>query len=121
MINIEIMNQIRKKNVIPIIIIASLLFLRFPLTIVNSLKIIKIPNASDVYVNYTYLLTACLIIYEKDKLKNFNIGFSTITVFILLPILKPIIYLILKNFVPWKEDLPFSWFQIVVAAIFLQH
>lgn len=97
----------------------GLLFLRFPLLIASSFKIITISNVFELYIDITYLLTACLIIYEKDKLRNFNIGLSSITLFIIVPILKPIVYTVLKNFVPWKESYPFSWFQIVVAVILL--
>jgi len=97
----------------------GLVGLRFPLLITNSFKIISIPNVFEVYIDCTYLLTALLIIFEKDKLKDFNIGLSSLAIFILVPIIKPIVYFTLKNFVPWRKSFPFSWFQIVIAIILL--
>lgn len=119
LINTEPVNQKTKKHLVPILIMTGLLFLRFPLLIASSFKIITIPNVFELYIDCTYLLTACLIVYERNKLLSFNIGLSSITMFIIIPILKPIIYFVLKNSVAWKGSYPFSWYQVAIAVILL--
>jgi membrane protease YdiL (CAAX protease family) len=100
------------------IVFVGLLILRFPLIIIPSTVKTNLPSEliSSIYRNGTYLLTAILILLEKDKLAQFKINVFAITIFLLAPVLKPIIYITAEKRIPFG-NLDFSWIQIIISIL----
>lgn len=76
-----------KKYLIPIIFVALLVILRFPLTIAYCYDVIKLSGYvfNTIFINLTYVLTISLIIYERKNLSKFNITTSTIILLGVMP------------------------------------
>lgn len=114
--NIKVTNQTRNSSLIPVILMSGLIFLRFVIPIISWYEIIVIPNRSEIITVFSYLLTALLIIWVKDELGDFNIGLSTIVIFLTIPILEPI-YNIWCLPSPRIPKLTFIWFQIITSIL----
>ena len=73
-----------------------------------------------VYENGTYLLTACLMWWERKRLLDFFIGKGALGIFIFGPILEPVVYRLLSPISPLGQDpLKPRWFQIAVGIVLL--
>jgi membrane protease YdiL (CAAX protease family) len=110
----------RKKYIkyLSFIVFIGLLILRFPFLIIARTFYTNIPDFTirTIFENGTYLLTAILILLEKDRLSQFKINGFAITIFLLAPILRPITYKIIeKNNSMYAMQ--FSWFEIIVSAL----
>lgn len=114
--NIKVTLQAKNKSLIPVILMSGLIFLRFVIPIISWYEILAIPNRHEIITVFSYLLTALLIIWEKDELNDFNIGLSTIIIFVTVPILEPIynIWCLPSLLIP---NLNFIWFQIITSVM----
>lgn len=101
-----------------VMVMIGLLILRFPFIIFTSIFPTVISNniSLSIFTDGTYILTAILIFLEKNRLQKFNINLFAIIIFILFPMIKPIIYVVTADYVPWKM-IPFSKVQILVSII----
>jgi membrane protease YdiL (CAAX protease family) len=108
-------NYIKYLSVITFI---GLLVLRFPFLIIARTFYTDIPDATIrlIFENGTYLLTAILILLEKDRLSQFKINVFAITIFLLAPILRPITYKMIEKHIS-SYDLQFSQFKIIVSVL----
>ncbi|HBM74245.1 MAG TPA: hypothetical protein DD429_01645 [Clostridiaceae bacterium] len=115
--NIQVSIQNKRMNYIFLLLLLGLLFLRFPFLIL--LEFYKIPIAKTEGINIfqcgTYLIAAILIFLKRNSLLDYHIGFYSLLIFILTPVLKPVSkYLLLFTGVSsLKESI--SWFQIVTS------
>lgn len=105
-------------NIAFILVFVGLLILRFPLLIVP--KFIPVNITSDrislLFENGTYLLTAILILLVKDRLSQYKFNVFAIAIFILAPIIKPIVYLSVQKNIS-LDNVQYSRFQIIVSII----
>ena len=112
--------EIKKKcdKYLFIIIFIFLLILRFPLPIIT--RLFRSSISSDavilIYTNGTYFLTAVLILLMKDKLAIFKINKLALIIFLLTPILRPIVFISVNEQYPWNTFL-FTWFNIIVSLV----
>lgn len=109
----------RYKNFLVAVIIVSLLLLRFPLLIIPSFfkagmsfNIIRL-----IFQVGTYLLSAILLIIERDRLAQFKFNIFAIVIFLLAPIIKLIAYLDLKYKVP-LHIMEF-WLPIFISGLLI--
>ncbi len=111
-------NEKKGEKYIFAVIFIGLLILRFPLLIIPQFTILSISsdNLFLIYINGTYFLTAVLIFLERNKLSQFKINIFAITIFLLTPILKPIVYFFAKVHIPFNS-LFFIWFNIIVSVL----
>lgn len=115
------LENVRGRNTVKyfsFIIFIGLLILRYPFLIINRLGQTDIPDSVIRYVfeNGTYCLTAVLILLERDRLSQFKINLFAITIFLLAPILRPIVYWATAKHIPFS-GMGFSWIEIIVSVI----
>lgn len=99
-------------------LVIGLLILRYPFVILTREIPTLIPNniARDIFTDGTYLLTAMLLLIEKNRLEQYNINILALIIFISSPIIKPIMFSVTAKYTPFKV-LQFSWLQIIVGII----
>lgn len=117
------MKEPGRKNYIKylsITIFIGLLILRFPFLIISRMFYTNIPDITIrlIFENGTYLLTAILILLERDRLSQFKINVFAITIFLLAPILRPITYKIIENNISLYV-MQFSGLKIIVSVLLL--
>lgn len=99
MTGVELKKIKHEFRLIPLIIIVLLLFLRFPFLIAVSFKKTSLPAAlsTSIFQNGTYILTALLIWYERKRLDRFNITFSSVLIFTIIPLISFIVNRIITH------------------------
>ncbi|MCE7699771.1 MAG: CPBP family intramembrane metalloprotease [Methanobacterium paludis] len=88
--SMQVLTYSKKTNYIFILLLLGLLILRFPFSILLDFHKILIPKTLglNIFNNYTYLLTAMLILLKRDSLSDYHIDFGAVTIFLIAPIAK---------------------------------
>jgi len=117
--NIQVLVEDKKKhNYIPLLLLLGLLFLRFPFLILVLFNKIPISKAigSNVFQDGTYLLTAMLIFIKRDSLSEYNMDFFSLLIFMIAPIAKMISEYSLATKESYNSMISADWwFQIVIS------
>lgn len=111
--NIEVKKQENMK-ILPILILLALLVLRIPILVASRFNLISFD--SNLFLNSTYLLTAILIWIERKRIFDFNFSITSLLIFVLVPLLKPLFYNFMSAHIPYK-NMPYSMFQAIVALV----
>jgi len=116
--NIQVLVEDKKKhNYIPLLLLFGLLFLRFPfliLVLFDKIPISKVIG-SNVFQDGTYLLTAMLIFVKRDSLSEYNMDFTALFIFMIAPVAKIISeYFLNANMI--QSD---WWLQIAISICLL--
>lgn len=117
LLDIRLNIPIRIHKAVPFLLLGLLLFLRFPFLIsaAYGIKMFAVKDIFSVYLDCTYILSAALIWWEKDRLIEFHIGIQALCLFIFIPILKPVVSILLSTYTPYKHN-TYSWIQFAAAA-----
>jgi hypothetical protein len=118
--NIQVLVEDKKKhNYIPLLLLFGLLFLRFPfliLVLFDKIPISKVIG-SNVFQDGTYLLTAMLIFVKRDSLSEYNMDFAALFIFMIAPVAKIISeYFLNANMI--QSD---WWLQIAISVCLLSY
>lgn len=114
----KIIDDIKLKKLIVILIMIGLIILRYPFAICVNFHLIKLDYAlaQNIYLNITYLLTIMIIFIEKENLLEFNITTGAVIIFLASPISKPLIYFLVGDYINFQQSIKFTWFEILVSV-----
>jgi membrane protease YdiL (CAAX protease family) len=119
LLDIKTVTEQKRIALIPLLLFCGLLVLRFPLIFGARFNLLPISSdqSLNIFLNGTYLLTAILIWFERERLDDFNIGVGSLIILLATPIVKPIYFKALSPYVSYR--FPFSWFEIGVSLCLL--
>lgn len=117
--DIKIIDDVKLKKLTIILIIVGLIILRYPFAICVNFKLVQLDYvlAQNIYLNITYLLTIILIFIEKENLFDFNITTGAVMIFLALPIVKPVIYFLVGDYIRFQQVIKFTCFQIIISLV----
>lgn len=105
---------------ISLVLLLGLLVLRIPfLTGIALFSKISPPWLEPIFSNSTFLLTAVLIWWERKRLEEFHIGYGSLGIFILGPIIFSILLKVMSFSSTPQNYLSIPWLQIVIALSLL--
>lgn len=112
-----VLPQNKRENVLFIVLLSGLLFLRFPLLLLSSFQVITLPKTmmANIVTDGTYLLTALLIILKRDSLSDYNMGFFALAIFMIAPVAELIFQYAGAKYMSFGFIQTDLWFRIAVS------
>jgi len=116
-----VMTQNKEENILFIVLLSGLLFLRFPFVLLSSFQVITLPNTMMMRIctDGTYLLTALLIILKRDSLSDYNMDIFALVIFMIAPVAELIFQYAKVKYTSsgyMRADL---WFRIAISLCLL--
>jgi len=109
--------QNKKENILFILLLSGLLFLRFPFVLLSSFQVIILPKTMmpTICNNGTYLLTVLLIILKRNSLSDYYMDIFALAIFMIAPVAELIFQYAKVKYTSsgyMRADL---WFRIAVS------